>query len=145
MMYRPSDAPPIPCGWTGCRDSASSIIYNSDLTDSLWLCRFHKRVAAVNLEQYDKLRVPGAVKSAEAAKRPTHGIQPPPAGTSSKRPVDQHVDAEEWEKEAARKADAAAAPIGPQEVDEGEEGRDPDIRTIIKPIITDLPTRRRGE
>jgi hypothetical protein len=93
------------------------------LSENAWLCNFHKRVAQINLEQFDRIHAPAANRN--HAGRPT--VEPLPHVKPEKRPVQN--DPEQWKKDAAVKAEAAAKPIEPS--------------PSYNPVITSIPTPRR--
>lgn len=134
-MYHPSENR-ISCQWDGCVSHASSHVFNSDLTESAYLCCFHRRVAEINLENYDRIRAPA---------KKNGGIPGLPYGPGSKVPRPPKPDlvasrpVSQWMKDAANAADAAAQPINPVEEDQKPPGR-----TIIKPIISDIPLPRKN-
>lgn len=53
------------CQWHKCKNEARSHIFNSDMTDSAYLCFFHRKVALINLELHDRIHSPdsGIVKT----------------------------------------------------------------------------------
>lgn len=92
----------IICSWENCKKRAVLKVYNSTMTESGWLCAFHRRVALINLELYDKLHAPSNNRSSSSPSNPLAAQQQKKSGKSK-----QDGDGQ-WEKTAARKADAAA-------------------------------------
>jgi len=127
------------CAWDGCGQDAVTYVVNHTGNDSAYLCNFHRRVALVNLEQFDTIKSP---RHSEPMKRPgsvSLPPAPPPPQKPQARPGDKEK-IEEWLREAAQRAEAAAVPIEPLQTDEGEYDTAKDVpdRTIITPNISDV-------
>lgn len=102
-MYQVTDQK-VPCNWDGCGASATAWVFNSTLTEMAWLCGFHKRVAQINLEQYDRIHAP-----ADGRNKTGRPNTPLPQVAPQSRPMQN--ESKQWEKDAAIKAETAARPI----------------------------------
>lgn len=111
MYYEDGTVPK--CQWEGCEGEACSEVYNDTATQSIYVCRFHRGVVAINLELYGTLRFEKNI-DLTAINRPTTN---PAKGKKKQRPGEQ----KDWEKEAARKADDTAQPVEPEIVENAEE------------------------
>ena len=141
MAYLTVGERPPKCGWP-CRSEASAHVTNSDGSDSAFLCKHHKRVAAINLEQYDRIHAPTSARRSLENRRPgTEVPEPMPRRNPRARPG-QEIITQDWEKEAAKKADSAAIEVEKTKVDPGEAQKEQAASEIIPPIISDIPKPR---
>ena len=88
------------CEWEGCGAAASYHVFNSTGRDSAMLCGFHRKVALINLAEYDLVFSPNTHSSAPR--------RPGDLGNVSRAP---HDDVEDWKQEAAQQASQDAVPI----------------------------------
>lgn len=88
------------CQWLGCVKPWVCIVYSEDQKESEKFCYQHKKAAELNLQTFGKLHAP----SKKGNHRPTLS-----RSHTEKRPVQESV--QNWEAEAAKKADQSATPI----------------------------------
>lgn len=143
MPYLVVGEQPPKCDWDGCRANSSAHVTNSTGSDSAFLCRFHKRVATVNLEKYDRIHAPESSRRALENRRPGSGVPAPMARQIPKSRPGQEIITQEWEKKAAEKADSSAIQVDKTEVDPGEDQKSKAVNEIIRPLISDIPKPRR--
>lgn len=130
------------CEWHNCKDDASSHVTNSTGSDAALLCKFHKRVAVINLEQYDRIHAPESARRALENRRPGKEAPAPLPKQIPKARPGQEVMVDEWEKKAAEKADSAAVQIDKTEVDPGEDQKSSAASEIVPPLISEIPKPR---
>lgn len=127
-----------PCQWPKCILRAAHTIYHDD--ESIMVCSQHRGAVVVNIESQNKIWIFN--KGAEAAikgkaVRPGE-IAPQYKGTPHKRPGSPAPD---WAKEAAKKADAAAAPA--EEVPPPETNDDQAFDRLFKDLLKNPKPRMR--
>lgn len=88
------------CQWDGCGVQASYHVFNSTGRDSALLCGFHRKVALINLAEYDLVFSPN-----------THRNVPRRPGDLGNMREDDRVAPADWEQEAAQNASDSAVPI----------------------------------
>ena len=121
-MYCYDDEAPL-CCWGGCTRAAITIVYNDDATESVPVCGDHRRLAHYNLDTYGKIKLGKSLQTSKENR---------PSGNVVRKKEQNVPEPNDWEKEGARRADAAATPIEPQET------KAPDM------IVPDVPTKRKG-
>lgn len=120
------------CQWEGCHFDAASHVFTEDQSSSIFVCRQHRGVVEINLQTTGRLRIDQA-SNALVMDRPGQktDYKGPRPGASE----------QDWEKQAAIQADAAAVPI--EEVNERGQYA-PEGKPKMRGIVSDVPTPRRS-
>ena len=129
------------CEWGGCKGKVSTHVTSSDDKDSAYLCSFHRKVALVNLAQFDRIHAPGNDRGAMQLRRPGSKAPPPlPRKIPKARPG--QLPEEKWAQDAARKADKGASPMQPKKVEKGDDKEASGESQTFMPKISSIPTPR---
>lgn len=70
LYYDPEKYGTIMCMWDSCRNRAISHVFNSNASDSAFLCLLHRSAAELNLQRYDRIRSPEAGRVTSNWQRP---------------------------------------------------------------------------
>jgi len=140
MGYLPYEAG-SKCEWGACKNAVTNHVTTSDGADSAFLCGYHKKVALINIEKYDRVHSPGNDRGAAHGKRPNSRVDPPmPKRIAKYRP--ENFSEEKWEQDAAKSADKNAKELKQEEPNTklGQEASNKIAKLF--PKISDIPKPR---
>lgn len=113
------------CQWPECQGKIYTIVIDDKNYEKLALCRHHRGIALINLEQHGKIRPTSGNQKKVSQLHPGDIAKQ----KSNKRPESQPVS---WEKEAAKKADAKAMPVEDQKFDDESVLKKFSISNVVK-------------
>jgi hypothetical protein len=106
LYYDPAAEGVLRCMWDSCKNRATSQIFNSDATDSSFLCITHKKAAEINLQKYDRIRAPESGRRGAAGQRPGEQ-QPQLAKSADAGPKPQQRTTSQSSNRREKKAEVA--------------------------------------
>jgi len=101
----------LPCEWPKCSIERKFFVEYG--CESIWVCSPHRGAVRVNIERYNKIWIFKKVDQQNQERLAQLGTPGQKKPVNAKKPIKEADKPTDWEKEAAKRAEAAATPVNP--------------------------------